>query len=126
MTEQDLRAYVQRLTLKYGEDVSAAAEMRHYALYAELPGCLALASSREAALTELDLSIIPFLQMRLATPGVGLPIPLAEVQRTSVIKFGPIFVGDPQDFAQKVVANDLDTSLEHDPVLQRGEMLAVA
>ena len=122
MTQQDLRALLQRYTLRRGEDASAPVGYRYFAYYAELPGCVAQADSPEAALAELDTLMNAYLDS--AGGNGNLPVPLVDRARTQRVRFGPIFVGDFSEFAgaKHAASETSETELETPFSFQHREM----
>lgn len=127
MTQQDLRALLQRYALRRGQDQSAPAGYRFYAYYAELPGCVAQADSPEAAIAELDRLMEAYLDS--VHEGKGrLPVPFADRGRSQRLRIGPIFVGDFSDYssAARAPIETSETQLEVPSSIQRREMKTVA
>jgi predicted RNase H-like HicB family nuclease len=122
MTQQDLRALLQRYTLRRGEDPSAPAGYQYFAYYAELPGCVAQAESPAAALAELDTLMKAYLDS--ARGSGSLPMPIVDRARTQRVRLGPIFVGDFSEFAsaQRAASETSETELETPFSFQHREM----
>jgi predicted RNase H-like HicB family nuclease len=127
MTQQDLRALLQRYALRRGEDPSAPAGYQFFAYYAELPGCVAQADSPGAAIAELDTLMRVYLDSVLGGKG-SLPVPFADRGCTQRLRIGPIFVGDFSEYAGAAHAafETSETQLEAPSSIQRREMETVA
>jgi predicted RNase H-like HicB family nuclease len=64
----------------------------YVAWYDELPGCVAEAGDKTAALAELD-AVVPFVLERLAKDGIAPPVASGAKEITSTFQLSGVFVG---------------------------------